>query len=209
MRTLVKICGITRLQDAALAADLGADAIGFVFWASSPRVIPVADARAIARSVPNGVLRAGVFVDAEPASVAEHVDAVGLDVVQLHDSRSLKDVGYGARVFKLTSVDSDDDVEAALALPAGVTPLVDAADSVRRGGTGRTADWARAARLSRHREIVLAGGLTAANVAQAIALVRPWAVDVSSGVEARPGIKDPARLRAFMEAVSAANGAAR
>ena len=204
-RVRVKICGITRLVDAAVAIDSGADAIGFVLWSASPRAVDLDAARAIAHALPPFVSRVGVFVNAPPGEVAEAVVRVGLDVVQLHGDESIEPyLGGRARVVRSVTLASDAAMAAALALPSAVMPLVDAVDSARRGGTGQRADWTRAADLARCRPIVLAGGLTAENVGDAIRTVRPWAVDVSSGVEAAPGVKSPDRVRQFLAAVAAA-----
>ena len=203
-RTRVKICGLTRREDAALAVSLGADAIGFVFWPRSPRAVDPSDARALHAGLPPLVSRVGVFVDASPADVADVVRRAGLDVVQLHGDEPVDAyAGVGVRVVKVASLVTPDDVEHVLAWPGEITPLVDAVDRQRRGGTGRLADWALAARVAAERPMLLAGGLAADNIAEAIARVRPWGVDVSSGVEEAPGIKSPARLRAFFERLAA------
>lgn len=194
-RPRVKICGITRQSDAALAVSLGADAIGFIFWERSPRAVDPAAAREIQVSLSPFVARVGVFVDAPPDEVARIVRLVGLDVVQLHgDEPASAYADVGARIMKVTTLAGADAVERVAEWSADVTPLIDANDPVRRGGTGTVADWTQAARLARLRPIVLAGGLSAGNVKAAIDAVRPWAIDVSSGVEDAPGIKSPTRL---------------
>ncbi|MFI5177401.1 MAG: phosphoribosylanthranilate isomerase [Vicinamibacterales bacterium] len=202
MRPRVKICGITRAEDAAEAVRLGADALGFVFWAQSPRVVSPDVARAIAASVPPLVARVGVFVDAPVAEVITIARLVGLDAVQLHGDELVDAyAGVPARIIKAVVLDADDDLERAARLPPHVTPLIDAADRAKRGGTGRIADWSSAAGLARRRPVMLAGGLSAENVAEAIRVVRPWAVDVSSGVESAPGIKSTERLEQFFAAI--------
>ena len=207
MRTRVKICGLTRVEDAVCAARAGADLLGFVFWPASPRAITAAAARDIATAIPHGLPRVGVFVDAAPGDVEATRAHVPLDIVQLHGAERLEDwPAPPARVFKLTTLDTNADLDAATAWPAHVVPLVDAADAVRRGGTGRLADWSRARVLAASRPIVLAGGLTPENVADAIRSVRPWAIDVSSGVEERPGVKSAARIERLIAAVAAADG---
>jgi phosphoribosylanthranilate isomerase len=201
----VKICGVTRREDAELAVALGASAVGFVFWPRSPRAIAIDAATAIAAALPESVTRVGVFVNATPDEVAAHVDQVGLDVAQLHgDEPAAAYAGVGARVMKAVGLSVEEDVTRAIELPETVMVLVDASDPERRGGTGRTANWPLAVRVASGRAIVLAGGLTAANVAEAVRLVRPWAVDVSSGVEASPGVKDREKMQAFFAAISAA-----
>jgi len=199
----VKICGITRLEDAEVAVGLGADAIGFVFWPRSPRVVDRDTARAIAAEMPAFVTRVGVFVDMPPDEVAHTVGLVGLDVVQLHGDEDIDAyVDVGVRLMKAVTLADEAATDRAARLPASVTPLVDAVDVARRGGTGLKADWALAARLALRRPIVLAGGLTDQTVEQAVREVHPWGVDVSSGVELAPGIKSRERLQAFFAAVA-------
>ena len=202
MRPRVKICGLTRREDAELAIALGADAIGLVFWPASPRVVTPEQARDVVRDLPRHVTRVGVFVNASPSEVASVVRAVDLDAIQLQGDEALADyASIAARIVRAMPLERDEDVETAAALPTHVTVLVDAADRARRGGTGQRANWTHAATLARQRPIMLAGGLSAENVADAVRLVQPWAVDVSSGVEASPGIKDADRMRAFFAAV--------
>jgi phosphoribosylanthranilate isomerase len=209
MTPRVKVCGITRVEDASHAVRLGAAALGFVFWPASPRAISVVVAREVAGAIPPLVARVGVFVDASVDEVARIADEVGLDAVQLHgDERADCYERVKARLIKAVTLHSPDDVLHAAALPAHVTTLVDATDRVRRGGTGQVADWSHAAALAARRPVILAGGLRADNVGDAIKKVRPWALDVSSGVESAPGIKSREHLEAFFAAV-AASGEAR
>lgn len=206
-RVRVKVCGLARREDAALAVDLGADALGFIFWSRSPRAIAPADARAVHAGLPALVSRVGVFVDASPDEVADVVRVAGLDVVQLHgDEPAEAYAGVGAKVMKVAALERETDIDRVMVWPADVTPLVDAIDRERRGGTGRRADWTLAARLAAVRPIVLAGGLNAENVVEAIADVAPWGIDVSSGVEDAPGIKSASRLHAFFARVAGASG---
>jgi phosphoribosylanthranilate isomerase len=196
----VKICGITRVEDAALAVDLGADAIGFIFWPKSPRFVAPAQAATISRQLPPFVTRVGVFVDASPEEVRSTVASAGLDVAQLHGAENLHDYGdVGARLIRSVALVDEAGVLEAAALPGHVMPLVDTADPVLRGGTGRVANWDRASVLAGQRPIILAGGLTAENLADAVHHVQPWGIDVSSGVEAAPGLKDANRMRALFE----------
>ena len=201
--TRVKICGICRVDDATRAVELGASAIGFVFWPGSPRYITPAQARGIAAQLPPHVTAVGVFVDQPAKYVEEVAELVPLGAVQLHGTESIEafanvwqpliksvQVGEG---FRTSTIDG---------LPASVTVLLDAHDPIRRGGTGRTIDWTLAAAVAQQRPTILSGGLTAANVAEAIARVQPQMVDVSSGVESAPGRKDPDKLREFFAAVS-------
>lgn len=203
MRTRVKICGITRAEDAGLAVAAGADAIGFVFWPRSPRVVTAAQAGAI-WTTGALVARVGVFVNESPATVRTIVREARLTAVQLHGDERVDDyVDCGAPLIKAVSLSDEASVARAAGLPTNVTVMVDASDHVKRGGTGQLANWAQAASLARARPIILAGGLTPANVADAIRQVAPWAIDVSSGVESRPGIKTAAALAALFDAVGA------
>jgi phosphoribosylanthranilate isomerase len=197
----VKICGITSVGDAQAAVRCGADAIGLVLWAGSPRAVTMQAARQIAAALPPFVARVGVFVDASPEDVRSAVRLIGLDAAQLHGGEDVdRYVDVGTRLIRAVSIEDAAAREAARRLPPGVMPLVDSADPVLKGGTGRVTDWEEAARLASERPIVLAGGLTALNVAEAVRRVRPWAVDVSSGVEAAPGRKSVERLEAFFSA---------
>ena len=199
---IVKICGITRSQDAERAVALGATAIGFIFWPSSPRRVGLDAARSIGRLVPASVLKVGVFVDAPAAELARTVGEAGLDAVQLHGSESPDLVrGLEARVIKAVALGSPD-AESQIAQWTGTTLLLDAHDPVRHGGTGRVVDWGRAERLARLHEVILAGGLNPENVAEAVRRVRPAGIDVSSGVEQTPGVKDLVKLAALFDALA-------
>ena len=197
----VKICGITRPVDAASAVEAGANALGFVFWPNSPRFVDPYSARAIAGGLPPFVVPVGVFVN-QPVEYVRGVAAlVGLGAVQLHgdeDPAYLAGIRYA--VIKAVSVgDRPDQLDQ---WSPRTMLLLDVRDPVARGGTGRTIDWTAAASIARRRRSLLAGGLTPDNVAEAIALVQPYGIDVSSGVERSPGVKDPARIRALFEAVN-------
>ena len=192
----VKICGITRLEDAQAAVAAGADALGFVFWPDSPRRVAIDMAKRIAAKA--SVTTVGVFVDQPAEDVNRIADEVGLGVVQLHGAESLAYARTIARpVWKALTLDASID-----AWPDDVTILLDAHDPVRKGGTGRTIDWKRAADIAKRRRVILAGGLKAENVGEALANVQPYGIDVSSGVEREPGMKDVGRLRALFEAVN-------
>jgi phosphoribosylanthranilate isomerase len=208
MRTRIKVCGVTRPEDARLVVALGIDALGFVFWPRSPRYVTAAQAAAIASALPPMFCTVGVFVDQPVEEVRRIASEVGLSAVQLHGDEPLPSwMRVPGICIKAVGGGAGADPASIAAWPPHVYPLVDAVDPMRRGGTGQTADWAAAAALARVRPTVLAGGLDAGNVADAIARVRPYAVDVSSGVERSPGIKDSNRLRAFVEAVAAADAA--
>ena len=197
----VKICGITRPQDAELASGLGANALGFVFWPGSPRSVSVETAKPIAKDIPAGVLKVGVFVNQRVEDVVRIMDDVGLDVAQLHGDESPEYCqSLGRRVFKAVGVADNGSVSIENFGP-DVILLVDAYDPVRVGGTGKTVNWDSAREIAATRRTILAGGLNAANVKLAVRSVRPYGVDVSSGVESAPGVKDPNRLRTFFEAL--------
>jgi phosphoribosylanthranilate isomerase len=192
----VKICGITRRDDALAAVEAGANAIGFVFWPNSPRFIDPHRARAIAAQLPPFVTPVGLFVNQPREYVTAVASLVRLGAVQLHgDETPAFAASIPAPVIRALPIDK------AQAWPDGATLLLDAHDPVQRGGTGRTIDWTAASAIAARRRILLAGGLTPENVAEAIAQVRPFGIDVSSGVERAPGIKDHQRLKALFEAV--------
>ncbi|WP_085617112.1 MULTISPECIES: phosphoribosylanthranilate isomerase [unclassified Pseudomonas] len=200
-----KICGITRIEDALAAAEAGADAIGLVFYAKSPRAVDVRQARAIIAELPPFVTTVGLFVNASRCELNEILEVVPLDLLQFHGDETPQDCeGYHRPWIKALRVRPGDDLEAACQLYAGARGiLLDTYVPGVPGGTGEAFDWSLVpARLSK--PIILAGGLSADNVGQAIAQVRPYAVDVSGGVEQAKGIKDAAKIEAFMRAVKQA-----
>lgn len=200
-----KICGLTNLGDAQAAVAAGADCLGFVFAAESKRRVTPDAVRAIVAALPAGPLKVGVFVNERPERVVELLAFCGLDVAQLHGDETpdmARHIGVH-RVWKAITLRTPQDVECAWCFPAAAL-VVDAVVPGARGGTGVVADWARAAELAALRPVVLAGGLTPENVADAVRRVQPWAVDVSSGVEIEPGRKDLERVRRF---IAAARGA--
>ena len=199
----IKICGITRLEDARHAAACGATAVGFVFWPSSPRHVAVSRAAEIVAALPAGVMTVGVFVNEPLDGIMRVIAGTGISAVQLHgDEPPEFAAGIARPVLRAVGVDQAE--EACAAWPEETRLLVDAADPVRRGGTGIVADWTRAAAIARRRPIVLAGGLTEANVAEAIARVAPFGVDVSSGVEDAPGVKNPDKVARFLASARSA-----
>lgn len=203
----VKVCGLTRAEDVANAVGYGVWAVGFVNWPASPRTISVSRIRELASAVPSTVQRVGVVVNPTLEEARTLRDEGGITTLQLHgDEDVLAFLDLGIDVIKATPLETDDDLDRAAALPPEVTVLVDARDPVRRGGTGERADWIRAAELSRRRRVILAGGLRADNVRQAVAQVKPWGIDVSSGLEIAPGLKDPAKIRGFFAALRAGGG---
>jgi phosphoribosylanthranilate isomerase len=201
----IKICGITNLEDALLAAELGADALGFIFYPPSPRSIEADTARAIIAQLPPLVTTVGVFVDEAAATVNELAPQVGLDWLQLHGQETPEYCrSLGRRIIKAFRI-QDEKSLAALALYRGAAQalLLDTYKKGIVGGTGETFDWHLAREAKKYGPIILAGGLIPENVVQAIATARPQAVDVASGVEARPGKKDPEKLRAFFRELKA------
>src|SRR5262245_22628291 len=189
-----------------LACELGAEAIGFVFWPDSPRFIDPHRARPIVSQLPPFVTAVGVFVDQPVEYVAAVAGAAKLGAVQLHGDESLAPYARSPlRIIKAVAVAEGFEAEAALAgIPSRVTVLLDAHDPIRRGGTGRPIDWNAAAAAAQIRPVVLSGGLNADNLGGAIAAVNPYAIDVSSGVESAPGVKDAAALLRFFAAVEQA-----
>ncbi|HYT75342.1 MAG TPA: phosphoribosylanthranilate isomerase [Vicinamibacterales bacterium] len=195
----VKICGITTVRDAIAAADLGASAIGLVFWPSSPRCVDIRTARQIVESLPPFVSAVGVFVN-QLESAGGIASEVGLSAVQLHGDERPEDYWqFPLHVIKAVPVSDDSTRTAAISVPPHMSVLLDAHDPVKRGGTGRRVDWTIAAVIARQRRIILSGGLNAANVAEAIAAVKPYALDISSGVESAPGRKDRGKLRELFD----------
>lgn len=194
---LLKICGITRLVDALHAVKEGATAVGFVFWADSPRAIAPAEAKGIIAALPAKVTPVGVFVNETPQTLREVLKLTGIKAVQLHGDETLAEYEF-IECPLLKSATLEDLTQTARAWPAETTLLLDAADRVKRGGTGVPVDWGRAASAARNHKVVLAGGLTPLNVEEAIRTVRPIGVDVASGVEASPGVKDFAKVSAFL-----------
>lgn len=198
----VKVCGITRLVDAELAADLGAAMLGFVFWPGSPRFIDPYAARRIILRLPPHVTAVGVFVDQPMDYVKAVANLLRLGAIQLHGAESAAYCrALASRVIKAIPVPDSAGELNVRDWPPEVTLLLDAYDPVRKGGTGQCIDWTVAAAVARRRRVILSGGLRPDNVVEAIERVRPYAVDVASGVEERPGVKDPGRLRAFFEAM--------
>jgi len=207
MPTRVKICGITRLEDAMLACELGAAALGFNFYPKSPRYIAPRVAAEIIRCLPPFVTAVGIFAD-EPE--AERVAAVareaGVGAIQLTGPRFPAGEEHLASYSMIRSVSVGDSLRPEhLAKLQAKAFLLDAYDPKLAGGTGKTFDWNLAREAKQYGRIILAGGLTPENVGDAIRRVRPYAVDVASGVESAPGVKDAAKLRAFVTAVEEAD----
>ena len=199
MPLFVKICGLCRGVDVEAAVALRPDALGFVFWPRSPRAARPEDVAAWTRGLPAGIERVGVFVDEPPDVVRAAAEAAGLTIVQLHGREGPEACGAAwPRVWKAFSLSQG---PACVLQPYPVEAyVVDSGTAAMPGGTGRPVDWGAAADIVREspRPVVLAGGLTPENVALAVDRVRPWGVDVSSGVESAPGRKDAARMREFV-----------
>ena len=194
---LLKVCGITRIADAQHAVEHGATALGFVFWPRSPRRIEPAVVAEIVAELPQTLITAGVFVNETSDGIARTMEKARLTHVQLHGDEP---VSYSEVLAWpiLRSVTLDTSAAIVSEWPADTTLLLDAADPERRGGTGQAVDWTRAATLARRRRVVLAGGLTPENVEEAIAAVRPYGIDVSSGVEDAPGLKNAEKVSLFL-----------
>jgi phosphoribosylanthranilate isomerase len=212
--TWIKICGMTNLEDALVAVDAGADAVGFVFYEKSPRCVTVETAREICAKLPESVDRIGVFVNETPERVSEVANIAGLTAVQFHGDEYQNPAGYAVNrdaFFCIPFVDAIRRLRnqgGVYLLPhfpnlAGI--LLDSGNSEQRGGTGRSFSWGEAhpfvSAFEKTHHVVIAGGLSSSNVAWAVEYLKPWGVDVVSGVEASPGKKDPEKVRAFVKAV--------
>ena len=201
----VKICGITNRADAKLAIDAGADALGFNFYAKSPRRIAVSHAREIVRHMPRNVSAVGVFVDAPAVAVLKIARAVKLEVLQVHGDESPETVARLAREFpviKAFRVGPAFRVRELEKYPSAAAFLLDGFDGKLRGGTGKRFDWRIVRRAKRFAPVILAGGLTKENAIKAMRTAKPFAIDVCSGVEASPEKKDAKKVRAFMATVN-------
>ena len=206
-KTRVKVCGITRLDDALIAARLGVDAIGFVFYDKSPRAILPTEAFGIAQQLPPFLVKVGLFVNADADAVSTVLANCPIDILQFHGD---EDENY-CRQFDVPYVKalrhrSTEETRAAAALfPSASAILLDSFEPARFGGTGLTFDWEEIPEVTQ--PLILAGGLTSGNVGLAVAQVAPYAVDVSGGVEDAPGVKSPGKLKDFIDAVVAADSA--
>ncbi len=212
--TWVKICGMTNLEDALVAVEAGADAVGFVFYEKSPRCVSVETAREIVSKLPENVEKVGVFVNEPPERVSAMADDAGLTAVQFHGDEYQNPEKYcvGGKVFfSLPAFEILRELDGPIGsftfpkFPKSSGILLDSGTQELRGGTGRTFAWGEARwlvqGLTRVHPVVIAGGLTPSNVAWAAGFLKPWGVDVASGVEASPGKKDPEKVRAFVRAV--------
>ena len=207
----VKICGITNPDDARLATELGAHALGFNFYEKSPRAVSPADVWKIRSKLAPFISAVGIFVDWKPSAVIALAVSLRLDAVQLHGdecAHNVDDCSKRLPVIKALHVGTDFSEKLFPRFRSASAFLLDAApdgnEPKQFGGTGRTIDWSLARKLAASHRIILAGGLTPENVVEAIRTVHPYAVDVASGVESRPGKKDPSKLRAFFDEVARA-----
>ena len=212
--TWVKICGMTNLEDALVAVEAGADAVGFVFYEKSPRYVTVETAREIVAKLPSKVEKVGVFVNQPPERVSAMADDAGLTAVQFHgdEYRSPEQYSVGGKVFFgvpmveiLRELRGQNGFFGLPQFPKASGILLDSGTQEQRGGTGKPFAWGEAhafvSGLKRLYPVVIAGGLTPSNVGWAAEFLKPWGVDVVSGVEASPGKKDPEKVRAFVRAV--------
>lgn len=206
MRTRIKICGITSIDDARTAAELGADAIGLVFYTPSPRNVGLEQARAIVAAIPPFVTVVGLFVDPAPDQVESVLRGCSINVLQFHGNEAPDFCGsFGLPYIKAAWVRADSDLLQYLSpYHAAQGWLLDAYHDQIYGGTGESFDWKLIPR-DLARPVILSGGLTPDNVGAAVRQVRPWAVDVSSGVEAAKGVKDAAKIAAFVTGVKNEN----
>lgn len=197
----VKICGITRVEDALAAAAAGADAIGLVFYAKSPRAVDIEQAREILAALPPFVTSVGLFVDAERSELERILASVPLDLLQFHGDESVQQCeAFGRPYIKALRVKAGDDIAAQVACyPSAQGILLDAYVEGVPGGTGEAFDWSLIPQAL-SKPLILAGGLRPDNVAEAVSRVRPYAVDVSGGVEASKGVKDVEKVDAFIRA---------
>lgn len=201
MTLQVKICGITRVEDAKLAEACGAHALGFIFYRPSPRRVNMEAAAKIMGQLHPYTLKVGVFVRAKPARINDLADLLGLDRIQLHGGEPFKMiVSLNRSAYRAFKLKDEGDLEAARAAP-DATVMLDTFDPVLHGGTGRPFNWEWAREIGRSHRVILSGGLSPENIAQAIKTAQPMAVDASSSLEAAPGRKDPEKVEAFFRAL--------
>ncbi len=203
MHVKIKICGITRYEDAKTATSLGVDALGFIFYAKSPRAISPQSASEIIRKLPPFVSKVGVFVNESYENICEIANVSGIGTIQLHGDESPEFCSrFSLPVIKAFSVATPQDCAAISHYHVGGF-LLDTWDASLAGGSGRTFDWSIAEEVARtYPGVIIAGGLGPANIAEALAAVRPYGVDVNSGVEIKPGIKNPQKMRTVIDIVT-------
>ena len=205
--TQIKICGITRIDDALCAAESGADAVGFIFHPASPRYIAAERAKEIIAALPADLVKVGVFVNREAEEVVQTVEDCGLDLIQLHGDESPEYCRRfpPERVIKAVFLRTPEDLRALDAYDV-MAFLADFREAGRYGGTGKRADWELAARLGKTHPLILAGGLCIENIGEAMAAVAPGAVDINSGCERTPGIKDHERMKRIINLIRKKKG---
>ena len=205
MRTRIKVCGITRLFDAVSAAGLGVDAIGLVFYSNSPRKVNIKEAQRIAAELPPFISVVGLFVDSEADFIHDVIASVALDLLQFHGNESAQFCRqFGVPYIKAVRMSPDKDLtELSEKFSDARGLLLDAYEAGVPGGTGKTFEWSEELVKEISCPIILAGGLNATNVRRAIKTIDPWAVDISSGVESKPGVKDFLMMSEFVKKVSA------
>jgi len=204
--TQIKICGITRREDALLAAECGADALGFIFYPASPRHVTPETARSIIRDLPEGIVRVGVFVNQNPFEVINTTHFCSLDLIQLHGDESPADCRRfpAERLIKAVSSGTKKDPETLAGYPVRAI-LLDHREAECYGGTGKLSDWELARRIRDAFPLILAGGLREINIVEAIQVVAPDAVDLNSGIEESPGQKDPEKIRNIIKMIRSIN----
>lgn len=201
----IKICGITNHDDAKAAVEFGADALGFVFFKDSPRYISRRDAASITKTLPSFIQAVGVFVDESPDKIEEFISAAGIDLIQLHGDEPPEMCRFSRRIIKAIRVKSLESLSALDKYREIVSSfLLDTYSPDLLGGTGRLFNWDIAIEAKQFGRVILAGGLTPENISDAIKYVRPYAVDVSSGVELKKGKKDHKKMRLFIERAKSA-----
>jgi phosphoribosylanthranilate isomerase len=216
--TWVKVCGMTNLEDALLAVDAGADAVGFVFYEKSPRCVSMETARQIVQKLPKEMEKVGVFVNQAEDALCEMAERAGLTAIQMHGDHEDPHVAGMVKARRpelkvlaaISMVQQSPDEWAMRWRPDVVHAfLVDSGGGSKPGGTGKTFDWGESGpilkKIKARGNVVAAGGLTPENVSMALSILKPWGVDVVSGVETRPGKKDPEKVRAFVRAVRSAD----
>ena len=198
----VKICGITNKEDAICAAVCGAAALGFIFYPPSPRYLKPADARKIARVLPNNLVKIGVFVNEKPNEIKRIVEYCGLDMIQLHGDETPDFCREfpSAQVIKAVELKNEADFVYAISYHVGAV-LVDSRHAGLYGGTGKKANWDLACRIKNKKSLILSGGLNEKNVSEALKVVAPAALDINSGVESEPGRKDHAKLERIFDII--------
>lgn len=200
MRVKVKICGITNRNDASAAVDSGVDALGFVFFQDSPRCVSIKDAAAIIKKLPSFVTAIGLFVNEKPEQIEKIISMTGIDVIQFHGNETPDMCNFSRRIIKAIRVKSLESLDPLIHFKDKVSEfLLDTFTPDILGGTGQIFNWDIAVDAKQFGRIILAGGLTPDNIAEAVRRVRPYGVDVSSGVESEKGKKDHNKMKLFIE----------